>query len=60
VAGRRLVHAEVVGRVPRQPDFVLARVRDARGLVPDLPVVHGEIFVGRCSGSARMPASRPG
>lgn len=47
VAGRRLVHAEVVGRVPRQPDFVLARVRDARGLVPDLPVVHGEIFVGR-------------
>jgi hypothetical protein len=47
VAGRRLVHAEVVGRVPRQPDFVLARVRDARGLVPELPVVHGEVFVGR-------------
>jgi len=46
VDGRRLVHAEVVGR-GQDPDFVRARVRDARGLERDLPVVHGDVFVGR-------------
>jgi hypothetical protein len=47
VQGRRLVHAEVVGRSRRSADRLLARVRDARGLEPGLPVVHGAVFVGR-------------
>jgi hypothetical protein len=47
VEGRRLVHAEVFGRMPESLDLVLARVRDPTGLVRDLPVVHGGVFVGR-------------
>lgn len=46
-AGRRLVHGEVVGRDSQSPDRVYLRVQDIRGLVPGLPVVHGEVYVGR-------------
>jgi len=47
VAGRRLVHAEVVGRSPGESDLLQARVRDVRGIEVGLPVVHGTVFVGR-------------
>jgi hypothetical protein len=47
VAGRRLVHAEVVGPSRASADLLLARVRDVRGLAVGLPVVHGAVFVGR-------------
>lgn len=46
-AGRRLVHAEVIGRAPRNRDRILIRLRDARGVEPDMPVVNGDAYVGR-------------
>ena len=47
VRGRRLVHAEVIGRGERSRDVIRIRLRDARGIEPGLPVVGGEVFVGR-------------
>ncbi|MEM7305989.1 MAG: hypothetical protein AAF682_04930 [Planctomycetota bacterium] len=47
VRGRRLVHAEVVGRGDGGRDVIRIRLRDARGIEPGLPVVNGPVFVGR-------------
>ena len=46
-AGRRLVHAEVIGRPPRNRDQIRIRLRDARGVESGMPVVCGDAFVGR-------------
>ena len=47
LAGRRAVHAEVIGRAGGVLDELSLVVRDVRGLVPGLPVVCGEAYVGR-------------
>jgi len=44
---RRVVHAEVEGREPGNRDRIRVRLRDARGLVPGLPVACGDSYVGR-------------
>ncbi len=46
-AGRRIVHALVLGREGEKLDRVRVRLRDARGVVPGLPVACGDAFVGR-------------
>ncbi|MCZ6597200.1 MAG: hypothetical protein O7B99_06165 [Planctomycetota bacterium] len=46
-AGRRLVHAEVVGREDGHRDRLVVRLRDVRGVVPGLPVVCSDAYVGR-------------
>lgn len=46
-AGRRIVHALVLGREAEKLDRVRLRLRDARGVVPGLPVACGDSFVGR-------------
>ena len=43
---RRIVHAEVLGR-DRDRDHLEIRLRDARGVVPGLPVALGDAYVGR-------------
>lgn len=40
------VHAEVTGRSLEEQDVLLARVEDASGLEPGMPVVSGDWFVG--------------
>ncbi len=45
LAGRRIVHAEVLGH--RDWDHLLVRLRDPRGLEPGMPVACGNAFVGR-------------
>ena len=47
VEGRDLVPAVVVGRDERNSDRLFVRVTDTTALVPDLPVVHGNTYVGR-------------
>jgi hypothetical protein len=61
LAGRRVVHAEVLGRLDR--DHVRVRLHDPRGVVPGLPVAFGNVFVGRvavdASGRDRLVAGEP-
>ena len=45
--GRDLVPAVVVGRDKKNSDLLFVRVTDTTALVPDLPVVHGNTYVGR-------------
>ena len=47
VQGRRLVHAEAIGRSPNSRDRLRIRVHDARGLDRGYPVVNGSAYVGR-------------
>ncbi|MFT5286890.1 MAG: hypothetical protein ACI8TQ_003065 [Planctomycetota bacterium] len=46
-AGRDLVPAEVIGRADRDPDRLRVRVTDTTALIPGLPVVYGNTYVGR-------------
>lgn len=46
-AGRLLVGGEVRGRDPRDEDRILVRLTDVTGVVPGLPVVSGNAYVGR-------------
>lgn len=47
LAGRRLVHAEVLGGAAGDLDRLVVHLATQRGLVPGLPVVQGDAFVGR-------------
>ncbi len=57
--GRRFVHAEVVDRVEGDQDRIVIelRGRSAEGLEPGLPVVSGNVFVGRVGA---LDEPRPG
>lgn len=44
---RRIVHAEVLGRVPGNRDQIEIRLRDPRGVAPGQPVARGDVYVGR-------------
>jgi len=46
-AGRRLIHGEVIRRSRGQLDRVEVRVASTAGIVPGLPVVTGDHYVGR-------------
>lgn len=46
-SGRRLVPAEVVGRVEGERDRVRAHLADGRGIRVGMPVVFGDAYVGR-------------
>ena len=45
-AGRRAIHAEVIGR-PQNKDRLLVALPDARGVAPGCPVACGDVYVGR-------------
>jgi len=48
VQGRHCATAEVLERPRGRPDVLLVRLSsDARGIEPGLPVVHGDVYVGR-------------
>lgn len=45
--GRRLIHGEVVRRTRGNLDSIEVRVASTEGIVPDLPVVTGNYYIGR-------------
>jgi len=47
IEGRDLVPAVVVGRDEKNSDLLFVRVTDTTALERDLPVVHGDTYVGR-------------
>ena len=47
VSGRDLVPAVVIGRDTKNSDLLFVRVTDTTALEPNLPVVHGNTYVGR-------------
>ncbi|MFT7486972.1 MAG: hypothetical protein ACI9F9_002830, partial [Candidatus Paceibacteria bacterium] len=45
--GRRRIHGEVVRRTRGNLDAIEVRVSSSKGIVPDLPVVTGDHYIGR-------------
>ncbi len=47
IEGKRLIHGEVVRRTRGNLDTIEVRVASSEGIVPDLPVVTGNYYIGR-------------